>query len=237
VTLAVALYLSLQVRKPTKWIGRFYARLMNATHSGLTDWGLSHVQIEKQFKVLDVGCGGGRTIRKLAAAATEGKVCGIDYAAGSVATARGTNAQLIDSGRVEIHHASVSQLPFSNDTFDVVTAVETQYYWPDLLADMKEIWRVLKPGGRLIIIAESYKGGRTEMLQRPVMWMLRSRVLSLDEQHKLFSAAGYTNVQLFEERAKGWICVHGEKPPAVTKKHKAAIKSTQMNVDFSNLEA
>lgn len=133
---------------------------------------------------------GGRTIQKLAAAATEGKIFGIDYAAGSVPTSRRTNSHLIDSGRVEIHRASVSQLPFSNDTFDLVTTVESQYYWPDLVSDMKEIFRVLKPGGSLLIIAESYKGGRYEILQRPVMWILRSNILSLDEQHALFSPRG-----------------------------------------------
>ena len=113
---------------------------------------------------------------------------------------------------MEIQGASVSQLPFADDTFDLVTAVETQYYWPDLIKDMKEILRVLRPGGSLIIIAESYKGGRYAAIQRPVMWLLRSTLLSLDEQRELFSAVGYTNVQLFEERAKGWICATGRKP-------------------------
>jgi len=186
--------------------------MMNTSHSSLTDWGLAHVLIEKQFKILDVGCGGGRTIQKLAAIATEGKVSGVDYAAGSVAVARRTNASLIDSGRVEVQHASVSQLPFSDGTFDLVTSVESQYYWPDLLKDMKEVRRVLKPGGRLIIIAESYKGGRYDLIQRPIMWMLRSTLLSMDEQCKLFHDAGYTDVQVFEERAKGWISISGQKP-------------------------
>ena len=162
--------------------------------------------------MLDVGCGGGRTIQKLAAVATEGKVFGIDHASGSVAASRRPNAHLIDSGRVEIQRASVSRLPFSDDTFDLVTAVESQYYWPDLVKDMKEILRVLRPGGSLIIIAESYTGGRYDAIQRPVMWLLRSTLLSVNEQQKLFSAAGYTNVQLFEERAKGWLCATGRKP-------------------------
>jgi len=155
----LVLYLIWQVRKPTKWIGRLFAGMMNSSHSDLTDWGLLHVHIDKQFQILDVGCGGGRTIQKLAEA-TEGKVFGIDHAAGSVALSRQTNAVLIESGRVEIQGASVSQLPFSDDTFDLVTAVETQYYWLDLIKDMKEILRVLRPGGSLIIIAESYQGGR-----------------------------------------------------------------------------
>jgi ubiquinone/menaquinone biosynthesis C-methylase UbiE len=185
---------------------------MNISHSGLTDWGLTHVSIEKRFTILDVGCGGGRTIQKLAAIATEGMLYGIDYAKGSVAASRGKNAQLIKAGRVEIQRASVSQLPFPDNKFDLVTAVETQYYWPDLVKDMREILRVLKPGGTLIIIAETYKDGRYDMLKGPVMKLLRSTSLSVDEHRELFSTAGYTDVQMFEERNKGWICGTGIKP-------------------------
>ena len=43
---------------------------------------------------------------------------------------------------------------------DVVTAVKTHYYWPDLHADLREILRVLKPGGALVVIAEAYRGQR-----------------------------------------------------------------------------
>jgi ubiquinone/menaquinone biosynthesis C-methylase UbiE len=185
---------------------------MNMSHSGLTDWGLKHVLIEKRFTILDVGCGGGRTIQKLAAVATEGMLYGIDYAKGSVAASRGKNAQLIRAGRVEIKQASVSQLPFPENKFDLVTAVETHYYWPDLVKDMREILRVLKPGGTMVITAESYKGGRYDKLQQPVMRLLRSTRLSVDEHRELFSAAGYTDVQIFEERNKGWICGTGRKP-------------------------
>lgn len=186
--------------------------MMNVSHSQVTDWGLTHVLIEKHFTILDVGCGGGRTIQKLAAIATEGMICGFDYARGSVAASRSKNAQLIKTGRVEIRQASVSELPFPNDKFDLVTAVETQYYWPDLVKDMQEILRVLKPGGTLIIIAGSYKGGRYDKLQRPVMKLLKSTHLSIDEHRELFSTAGYTDVQMYEEHKKGWICGTGRKP-------------------------
>jgi ubiquinone/menaquinone biosynthesis C-methylase UbiE len=185
---------------------------MNLTHSKLTDWGMKHVQIEKQFTILDVGCGGGRTVQKLAALAAEGKVYGVDYAKGSVAAARGKNARLIDEGRIEIQQASVSQLPFPDNNFDLVTAVETQYYWPDVVNDMKEILRVLKPGGTVVIIAESYKGSRFDAVQGLVMRMLRSTSLDLEQHRELFATAGYTEVQLFEERDKGWFCGIGKKP-------------------------
>jgi len=93
-----------------------------------------------------------------------------------------------------------------------VTAVETQYYWPDLLNDMREILRVLKPGGKLIVIAEFYKGGKYDLLQRPVMRLLRSSLLSLDDQRRLFSDAVYVDVCMYEEKSKGWFCAVGQKP-------------------------
>ncbi len=208
----ITAYLLNQARKPTRWVGRFFLWVMNNSHSSVTDWGLKHVQIEKRFTILDVGCGGGRTLQKMAAIATEGILCGVDYAEGSVAASSQKNARLIKEGRVEIRKASVSQLPFPDDEFDLVTAVETQYYWPDLFKDMSEIRRVLKPGGTLIIIAESYKGSVYEKAHRPVMRLLRSTLLSVDEHRELFSKAGYINVQVFEERAKGWFCGTGRKP-------------------------
>jgi SAM-dependent methyltransferase len=187
---AALIYALNQVRKPTKWAGRLFLWLMNITHSGLTDWGLKHVLVERGFTILDVGCGGGRTIQKLAALATEGTVFGVDYAEGSVAASRGKNAQSTKAGYVQVKQASVSQLPFPEDKFDLVTAVETQYYWPDLVKDMQEILRVLKPGGKLIVIAESYKKGAYNWLQRPVMKLLKSTNLDVDAHRGLFSAAG-----------------------------------------------
>jgi hypothetical protein len=77
---------------------------------------------------------------------------------------------------------------------------------------MREILRVLKPGGKLIVIAETYKGGKYDWLKWPVMWLLRSSHLGVDDHRKLFSAAGYTNIEIFEERRKGWFCGIGSKP-------------------------
>ncbi len=212
VVLALAGYVLLQARKPDKWFGRLTARAMNKGHESMTDWGLRHVLVESRFNILDVGCGGGRTVEKLASIASDGRVYGIDYGAGSIAVSREQNANLIKAGRVVIQRASVSQLPFAADTFDLVTAIETQYYWPDLLGDMREIRRALKPAGRLVVIAEMYKGGRYYWLKWPVMWLLRSSQLSVRDHRELFAAAGYERVEIFEETNKGWICAMAAKP-------------------------
>jgi ubiquinone/menaquinone biosynthesis C-methylase UbiE len=100
---------------------------MNLRHSRVTDWGLRHVSIGATDTVLDVGCGGGRTLAKLAAAASQGTAHGIDYSTESVEAARRTNRRAIEQGRVTAQEASVSAIPFPDDTFDLVTAVETHF--------------------------------------------------------------------------------------------------------------
>src|SRR6266404_1568007 len=147
-----------QCRKPSGIFGRFVLWDMNRHHSKLTDWGLSHVRIGKNATILDVGCGGGRTINKLANVAA--KVHGIDYSEESVTAAHRSNKRWIDIGRVSIREGTVSQLPFDNNTFDLVTAIETHLFWPDLPNDLREIHRVLKQNGELLLVAASYKGGK-----------------------------------------------------------------------------
>jgi ubiquinone/menaquinone biosynthesis C-methylase UbiE len=203
-----------QCSKPTGWLGRFSLWRMNLSHSKLTDWGLGHVSIGKQFTILDVGCGGGRTVSKLAAIATEGKVYGVDYADESVAATKRLNARGIAAGRVEVRGGQVSQLPFADGEFDLVTGVETHFWWPNLPGDMREVLRVLKPGGTLILIAEIYKGANTmaaKLVEKHAA-QVSMTLLSVEEHRELFTSAGYSDVQIIEQRDKGWICGVGRKP-------------------------
>ena len=205
-----------QCRKPEGWIGRLVLRNMNRTHSRLTDWALSHVAIRGGDTILDVGCGGGKTTAKLAALAPAGKVYGIDFSEESVAVSRSVNKALISAGRVEILHAAVSELPFSDSMFDVVTAVETHYYWPNLAADVREVLRVMKPEGTFAMIAEAYKGGKYDrVLQR--LGTLQQRgimsytLMTANEHRDLLTTAGYSDVNVSENYDKGWICAVGRK--------------------------
>jgi ubiquinone/menaquinone biosynthesis C-methylase UbiE len=203
-----------QCQKPHGWLGRYSLWRMNISHSKLTDWGLQHVSIAPHFTILDVGCGGGRTVSKLAALAQQGKVFGVDFSDASVAASKKTNAPWIASGRVEIREGSVSQLPFPDATFDLITAVETHFWWPNLPGDIREVFRVTKPGGTVILIAEIYKGANTmvsKMFEKHGA-QLGATLLSVDEHRELLASAGFSDVQAIEQRAKGWICAMGKKP-------------------------
>jgi len=202
-----------QCQRPAGLLGRFVLWNMNSRHSKVTDWGLSQVSIEKHATVLDVGCGGGKTINKLAAMASEGKVYGIDHSADAVKMARRINKEIIESGRAEIHEGSVSHLPFADNIFDVITAVETHFWWPDLHSDMHEVFRVLKPGGLMFIVAEIYKGANTMSAKMGEKYAALSGMafLSADDHRELFSNAGYTDIQIVTEPAKAWICCTGRK--------------------------
>jgi ubiquinone/menaquinone biosynthesis C-methylase UbiE len=203
-----------QCQKPAGLLGKFVLWNMNSRHSKVTDWGLSHISIETHDAILDVGCGGGRTVSKLAAIAMEGKVCGLDYSKESVAVASRINREWIKMGRVEIREGTVSQLPFPDAMFDLVTAVETHFWWPDLSAGMREVLRVLKPGGTLIIIAEIYKGAQTATAKLAEKYLPLSgmALLSVDEHRELFANTGYSDIQVITEPRKGWICGVGRKP-------------------------
>ena len=71
---------------------------------------------------------------------------------------------------------------------------------------------MLKPGGQFVIIAETYRGRRNDSLYRPTMTLvLRAAYLTPDQHRQLLVDAGYSDVRVFEEKAKGWICATGSR--------------------------
>jgi ubiquinone/menaquinone biosynthesis C-methylase UbiE len=212
ILLLLLVWLSRQVRKPSGALGRRFVRAMGVGHAAMTDWALQQVTIPKDGVILDVGCGGGRTVNKLAGLAPQGRVVGLDYSAASVEVSRNTNAQEIQTGRVQIEEGSVAALPFPDGTFDAVTAVETHYYWPDLPANVREVLRVLKAGGMFALVAETYRGGPFRILYGIIMPLLGAAFLSDSEHRDLLTQAGFTEVETRHVSGKNWILAKGRRP-------------------------
>ena len=142
-----------QFSRPSSLMGRLLLRSMNIGHGRLHQWGLKAAGIQLTDRVLDVGCGGGKAISRILEE-TRREVAGVDHSPEAVKTARSVNRAAISSGRLRIVESSVENLPFRDGFFDVVTAFETTYFWPDLQTGLTEIRRVLNRGGRLVIANE-----------------------------------------------------------------------------------
>ena len=138
---------------PKGRMGRAMLKFMNLTHAPLTNWGLGLIEFQDGWTMLDVGCGGGKTLQRLLKRSKGAKVYGIDISDESVAKARESNADVLDK-QVFVQKGSAAELPYEEGKFDLVTAIETVYFWPNLPSCVKGIHRVLKPGGRFAIMVE-----------------------------------------------------------------------------------
>jgi ubiquinone/menaquinone biosynthesis C-methylase UbiE len=197
-----------QFRCPTGEPGKTIAARMNKEHDPLTNWGLSHVKIEPTSKVLDIGVGGGRTIGKLANLSSQ--VFGIDYSRDMVAFSKTHNQQFVAECKIQLVQASVDALSFCGGFFDLVVAVETCYFWPDLSKAFQEINRVLKVGGKLLIISEMAKDGKFEIENAEMIAKTHVKLYTLEELQGLLEVAGF-DVEVSRKPGSAWNVVLAQK--------------------------
>ena len=138
---------------PQGRMGRAMLKFMNLCHAPLTNWGLKLVNIQDGWTMLDIGCGGGATLQRLLKRSRGAQVYGIDISEESVAKAQKVNAKVLGK-QVFVTQGSAEKLPYEEGKFDLVTAVETVYFWPNLPDCLQEVRRVLKSGGKFAILVE-----------------------------------------------------------------------------------
>ena len=200
-----------QYRYPTGVLGKTVAANMNKGHWDLTTWGLKQVSIKSDPVILDVGCGGGKTINRLARRANQGKVYGLDQSADMVDYSRQINKKLIAQNRVEIVHNSVEKTGFKDEFFDLVTAIETYYFWPNLANAFREIKRVLKKEGYLLIISEMIKDGTYEVENAEIIAKTQVQIVPLREMQRILHSAGYCSVKGYRKRKSDWNAIVAQK--------------------------
>lgn len=175
---------------PQGRMGRAMLKFMNLCHAPLTNWGLNLVGIQDGWTILDIGCGGGATLQRLLKRSQGSTVYGIDISEESVAKARQVNARVLNK-QVFVCQGSAEQLPYDDETFDLVTAVETVYFWPHLPACFQEVRRVLKQGGKFAILIEVVEGD--SMWTNVVEGM---KVYSPEELQALLNEAGFIHTKI-----------------------------------------
>ncbi|MBO7691427.1 MAG: class I SAM-dependent methyltransferase [Methanobrevibacter sp.] len=210
--------LIINARKPEGELGDQLLDRMNESHEKLAQWGVSHLDIEKDDVILDIGCGGGVNVERFLKM-TENKVYGLDYSEVAVEKSIKLNQEAIDEGRCEIILGSVSELPFDDNTFDIVTGFETVYFWPDFVNDSKEIRRVLKDDGIMFICNEAIPDEEDER-QKELIELLEMDIYSADQFDEYLREAGFSDLICFShsgpdslnrELVTGWISVIARK--------------------------
>lgn len=140
-------------RKPKGYDGEKTLERMNEHHAPLVKWGLSYLNILQNAKILDIGCGGGATIGELLNRYENSIVDGVDFSEKSVEMSKNFNAKFLGT-RCEINQGDAANLPYENESYDAVTAVETVYFWQPVEKAFSEVFRVLKRDGVFMILNE-----------------------------------------------------------------------------------
>ena len=195
--------ISRHLGRPEGLTGRLMMAGMNQKYAPVSRWGLSHLQLRSDMRVLDVGCGGGGNLKRLAALCPAGQVTGIDI---SVDCVKRSQQVVAGNRRCEVQLASVENIPCPADSFDAVTAVEAHYYWPCAYRALREIRRVLRPGGTAMAACchsdpEGLFGRLGSALQ----------VCTPAKLEETFLQAGFTDVTV-DTTHGSWVCVTGKKP-------------------------
>ena len=142
-------FIAEQARNARGLLGRLVAFIMARETWRQNLRAMDSLDIAQGDHVLDIGCGHGRSLTELAARAPRGRIVGVDPSELMVEIAKQQNRSLIEAARVDVVLCSVESLPFPDDMFDKAQCVHVLYFWNDIETSLREIARVLKPGGRL----------------------------------------------------------------------------------------
>ncbi len=167
---------------PRGMLGHVGGRLMSLDR-GLPAWVLDLLEINPSDSVLEVGSGPGLGLELASARAREGRVVGVDPSETMLEMARRRNRAQIEAGRVELCLGNADRLPFDDATFDKAITMNSLHLWPDPVAGLMEIRRVLRPGGRIAVA------------------ITRFSYASPDKFGQLLSDSGFTEVRTYTGNA------------------------------------
>jgi ubiquinone/menaquinone biosynthesis C-methylase UbiE len=186
-----------QSRRPSGWLGEVVARVMAFETQPANRIAVEALAVQPGEAVLEIGCGHGRTLARIASATPGTFLAGIDPSDVMVRLARRRMRRWIDAGRADIALESSAKIAHPDARFDAALAVHVVYFWREPLADLAEIRRVLRPGGRLLLMYRPRDEETLASLPASV-YALRSS----DEMEALLAEAGFGEIHS-KERSLG----------------------------------
>ena len=163
---------------------------------------LDFIKPHSNTYLLDIGCGGGKFIKKLSKKYNI-NLFGIDPAEEMVNYSKKINSLSIKTGKVGIQRGTVSNLPYSDDMFHIITAFRTIPHWPDLEQGLKDVYRVLKHKGIFIIINRYPKKG--------TKWWKMLQADKDGNYTSILKKVGFNDTMADTYFKKGWIIVTAQK--------------------------
>ena len=151
----------------------------------------------------DAGCGGGRNAAKLLEKYPEAKLTALDYSPVSVEKTRELNHDAVTADRCAVVEGSVAKLDFEDGRFDLVTAFETVYFWPELTDCFTEVCRVLKPGRTFLIVNEA--DGEDAASRKWEEIIDGMRCYTEQQLVGALKAAGFSEVRAARHADKPWL--------------------------------
>ena len=179
-----------QFGKPTGFFGRILARGMAWGHKDFYKNTAKVLSLKDDDKYLEIGFGSGLFIKKYASHVT--RIAGLDYSEDMVNLASDINKDLVTSGKAEFKLGDASSLPWKNDEFSAVVGIETFFFWDEPVKSLKEIYRVLAPGGRLVIEMAFNKDDGLDHSKH--VKQMNLKVYSASEMTKMLNEAGFSEV-------------------------------------------
>ena len=176
-------------------------------HAKITRWTLELLDVQPHERLLDVGCGNGVAVKLMAERAVDGFVAGIDYSPVSVDMAIKRNADAIKAKKIAISEEDVLHLPYEERSFDAVCSLESFYFWGDHIAGLKETLRVLKEGGRILIVMELAKDGSNPEKKRKVAESINCPIFSAREVAEMLEAAGFRQPSYDMDPKTEWVYI------------------------------
>jgi ubiquinone/menaquinone biosynthesis C-methylase UbiE len=185
-------FLAAQLCQPSGLFGKFLmADFLNRHNERMNHSAVDRLELQPTDAVLDIGFGGGVTIYKMLETIETGKIYGVDFSHEMVAQAKQKFRTEIESNKVSIELGDVNKLPFAEHTFDKICTVNTIYFWDEPLASLKEIKRVLKNDGRLVVGIRS----ADKMKQLPVT-QYNFRLYNPEAVRDLLVEAGFNRISI-----------------------------------------
>lgn len=197
-----------QFGQPTGFLGRVVGFLFRMNREGI-HWTISLLEIQPTDHVLEIGFGSGHGIERAAGLASQGRVIGVDFSQVMLGQATRRNAAAIAASHVELQLGDARNLNCPNNSFDKVFATNVVYFWKDPVVTMREIQRVMKPGGRLAL----YIVSKVDMAKFKATQTGVYHLYTGDELSSLLTQAGFRQARVLTkvERHRTGICAIAEK--------------------------